>query len=76
MGSFSHIVEDKKELVREIHYLAKLGIRLVNSAEGSIWVQNSSESYLESEVKELKNRDPILAKLKEVVRDQKVEVFS
>ena len=42
MGSVLHVVEGKKELARDVHRLARLGVRLFDSAEGSIGVQSSS----------------------------------
>ena len=59
-----------------MHRLARLGVRLVDSAEGNVWVQSSSESSLVSEVKEKQDKDSSLVKLKESVKDQKVEVLS
>ena len=38
MGSVSHVVEGKKELARDVHSLARLGVRLFDSVEGSIRV--------------------------------------
>ena len=76
MGSVSHMVEGKKELDCDVHFLARLGVRLFDSAEGSIRVQSSSESSLVSEVKEKQYLDASLVRLKESVKDQKVEVFS
>ena len=38
MGSVSHVVEGKKELAHDVHHLARLGIRLFYSDEGSIGV--------------------------------------
>ena len=38
MGSFAYMENDKKELVREVHRLVRLGVRLVDSAEGNIMV--------------------------------------
>ncbi|KAF3663931.1 putative U4/U6 small nuclear ribonucleoprotein Prp3-like [Capsicum annuum] len=52
MGSFAHVEDDKKKLVREVHQLARLGVWLVDLAEGSVSVQNGSESPLVTEVKE------------------------
>jgi len=52
MGSVSHLVEGKKELARDVHRLARLGVRLFDSAEGSIGVKSSFESSLDLEVKE------------------------
>lgn len=51
MGSVAYVENDKKELVREVHRLTKLGVRLVDSVEGNVWVQSISESSLVSNVK-------------------------
>ncbi|PHT54216.1 Lignin-forming anionic peroxidase [Capsicum baccatum] len=51
MGSISHIKDSKKTIAQEIHQLTKLGIRLVDSSEGGVCVQSSSDSSLVSEVK-------------------------
>ncbi|KAF3667033.1 hypothetical protein FXO38_08808 [Capsicum annuum] len=47
------------------------GVRLVDSAEGNIWVQSSSKSSLVSEVKEKQDMDSSLVKLKELVKSLK-----
>ena len=75
-GSVPYVEEVKKELAHEMHHLARLGVRLLNLAEDNVWVQSSSESSLVSEVKEKQDMDSRLIKLKESVKDQKVEVFS
>ena len=54
----------------DVHCLARLGVRLLDSAEGSIGVQSSSESSLVSEVKEKQYLDASLVRLKESVKDQ------
>ena len=69
MDSVAHVKEDKKKLASDIHQLARLGIRLVDSAEGNVWVQSSFESSLVSEVKEKQDKDPSLIKLKGSVKD-------
>ena len=74
MGSFLHVVEGKKELACDVHHLARLGVRLFDSAEGSIGVQSCFESSLVSEVKEKQYLDASLVRLKESLKDQKVEV--
>ncbi|KAF3620240.1 hypothetical protein FXO38_32476 [Capsicum annuum] len=76
MGSIAHVEDSKNELAQEVHQLARLGVLLVDTEEGDIWVQSSSESSLVSKVKEKKDRDPILVKLNESVKDQKEKVFS
>lgn len=44
MDSESHIEKGKKELVKEVHRLARLGIRLSDFNGGSNLVQNGSKS--------------------------------
>ena len=76
MGSVAHVEDSKKKLALEVHQLSRIGIHLVDTEEGDIWVQSSSKSSLVSEVKEKQDRDPSLVKLKESIKYQKVEVFS
>ena len=56
--------------------MARLGVRSFDSTEGSIGVQSSFESFFVTEVKKKQYLDPSLVRLKESVKDQKVEVFS
>ena len=63
-------------MAHDVHRSARLGVRLFDFAEGSIGVQSSSESFLILEVKEKQYLDASLVRLKESVKDQKVEVFS
>ena len=51
MGSTTHIEDEKKELAKEVHRLARLGVRLVDSTCGGVLVHPSSESSLVVEVK-------------------------
>ena len=67
MGSIAHVEDSKKKLAQEVHQFSRLGVRLLDSAEGSVWAQSSSESSLVSKVKEKQDRDPNLVKLKESV---------
>jgi len=34
IGSFSHVENNKKKLVQEVHQLARLGVHLVDSVKG------------------------------------------
>ena len=52
IGSVAHVENDKKEFTRDVYHLARLGVRLLDSSEGSMLVQSSFESSLVSEVKE------------------------
>ena len=38
MGSLSHVEEGKKEMVKDIHRLANLGVRLLDSEDGGVIV--------------------------------------
>ena len=64
LGSLAHVEKGKRELAREVHRLASLGVRLANADDGSMLVLDASESSLVVEVKEKQDRDPFLLKLK------------
>ena len=76
MGSVAHVEEDKKELVKEVHRLARLGVKLLGTMEGGMLVQNGSESSLLVDVKSKQDLDPSLVELKRLVDEKKIEVFS
>ncbi|KAH0651615.1 hypothetical protein KY284_031527 [Solanum tuberosum] len=76
MGSVAHVEEEKKELVREVHRLARLGIQLVDSTKGGVMVHNGSESSFVMDVMSKPGLDPILVELKESVLKKSVEAFS
>ncbi|WMV54892.1 hypothetical protein MTR67_048277 [Solanum verrucosum] len=52
MGSTAYVEEEKRELVKDVQRLARLGVRLMDSIEGGVVVMNGAESSLVSEVKE------------------------
>ncbi|WMV08226.1 hypothetical protein MTR67_001611, partial [Solanum verrucosum] len=76
MGSVAHVEEERKELVKEVHKLARLGVRLMSISNGGVTVQNGEESSLVVEVKENQDSDPVLLELKGAIHQQRVEVFS
>ena len=76
MGSVAHVEGERKELVKDVHRLALLGIRLMSILDSGVIVQNREESSLVVEVKEKQHSDPILLELKNAVHNQRVEVFS
>ena len=43
MGSISHIEDEMKELAKDVHRLARLGVRLVDSTSGGVSVNPSTE---------------------------------
>ena len=51
MGSIAHVEENRKELVKDIHRLTRLGVRLMSISDSSVTVQNGAESSLIVEVK-------------------------
>ena len=67
MSSVTHVVDDKKELVKEVHRLAHLGVRLEDSPKGGFVVRHNSESSLVVWVKSKKHLDPLLMELKETI---------
>ena len=67
MGSISHIEEDKKDLVRDVQMLDRLGVRLEDSPNGGFMVHHNSGSSLVVEVNSKKHLDQTLMMLKESV---------
>src|SRR5688572_15811 len=76
MNSVSHVEDERKELVRDVHRLARLGVRLVDSSNGSVTIQNGSESSLLEDAKAKQDMDPSLVDLKKSVETKVIESFS
>ncbi|XP_069145971.1 uncharacterized protein [Solanum lycopersicum] len=76
MGSVTHVEYEKKELVHDVHRLARLGVQLVDSPKGGVMIQHGSESSLVIHVKSKQHLDPILMELKKFVLKKSVEDFS
>ncbi|XP_069154633.1 uncharacterized protein [Solanum lycopersicum] len=75
MESTSPVEESKRELDKDVHGLARLGVKLMDSTEGGIVVTNGAESPLVSEAKEKHDLDPIFVDLNENVHKQRVIDF-
>ncbi|XP_070036946.1 uncharacterized protein [Nicotiana tomentosiformis] len=58
-----------------VHRLASLGVRLADSSEGGVSVQNRAESSLVVKVKEKRFNDPLLVQLKEGIHKHKTMAF-
>ena len=67
MGSTSHIKDEKKDLVKDIHRLDRLGVQLVNSTSLGVSVNPSPESSLVLEVNKGQHLYPVLMELKDSV---------
>ena len=65
MGSTTHIKDGKKELVKTINTLTKLGVWLVDSTSWDVSVHPSSESSIVVEVKEGQHLESLLIELKD-----------
>jgi len=67
MGSVAQVEVEKKELVRDMHMLARLGVQLVDSTKGGAMVHNESELSFVMDVNSKQGLDPRLVELKESV---------
>ena len=56
--SVSHVEEGKKDLVKNVHKLARLGVRLENSPNGGSVIRHNSKLSLVVEVKSKKHLCP------------------
>lgn len=52
MGSVPHIDNEKKELVKEVHQLARLGVYLVGTPNRGVSIHSSSESSFVLDVRD------------------------
>ena len=59
MGSTTHVEDEKKELVKDVHRLERLGVWLVDSTTGGVSFNPSSESSL------MKLKESVLIKMDE-----------
>ena len=76
MGSVAHVDEERNELVKDVHRLARLGVHLMIISESGVKLQNGKESSLIVMVKEKQESDLIILELKGALNNQRVEVFS
>ena len=76
MGIVSHLDEAKKELTRELHRLARLGVRLESSPDGGAISHPNSKSSLVVEVKSKQHLDLALMELSKTVLGKLNESFS
>ena len=65
----------RQEITKDLYQLASLGVRLLESPDEGVIVQNAAESSLVVEVKEKQYTDPILLKLKENVQQGMAKAF-
>ncbi|XP_019238505.1 PREDICTED: uncharacterized protein LOC109218581 [Nicotiana attenuata] len=75
MRNLAHVETDKRTMMKEVHRLASLGVRLLDFEDGGVVLQNRAESSLVTEVKETQFSDPYLLQLKEGIHKQKTMAF-
>ena len=76
VGNVSHVDEAKKDLVIDVHRLARLGVRLEEFPNGGFMVHHNSESYLVIKVKYKQHLGQPLTELKESVLGKINKSFS
>ena len=69
MGIVSHLDEAKKELTRELHRLARLGVMLETFLDQGAIIYHNSKSSLVVDVNSKQHLDLALMELKELVLD-------
>ena len=67
MGSVSNVVKSIKDLVKDVHRLARLGVRLEDSSNGDFITHHNSESYFMVKVKSKQHLDQSLMDLEKSV---------
>ena len=61
----SHIDDEKKELVKEVHQLARLDVRMVNTSSRGVSFHSISESSFVLDVKNKQHLHLVLISLKD-----------
>ena len=74
--SVSHVEEGKKDLVKNVHRLDRLGVRLKDSPNDGFMIHNHFESSLVVEVKSKQHLDQPLMELKKSVLVKLNQSFS
>ncbi|KAH0705979.1 hypothetical protein KY285_010511 [Solanum tuberosum] len=76
IGSMAHVEDEKKELVREMHRLSRLGVKLVDSTKDGVMVHMGYESFFLMDVKSKQDLNPLYVELKESILKKSIEAFS
>ena len=76
MGTVARVEKKGKELLKDVHSISRLGVRLMSISDSGVTNQNEGESSLVVEVKEKQESDPIFIELKGAINNKRVEVFS
>ncbi|XP_070037015.1 uncharacterized protein [Nicotiana tomentosiformis] len=66
MGSMSYLLPEMCGIAHEIHKLASLGVRLLDSGDTEVTIQDTTTSSLETKVKELQYEDLVLSHYRDI----------
>lgn len=75
MGSLASTPPEKKEIVRDIHKLASLGVRLADSGNVGVSVRGIAESSIVVEIKQHQYEDPVLVRYRELALEKEQAPF-
>lgn len=67
MSSIAYVKGERKELFKDVHKLARLGVRMVDFNKGGVLDQNGSESSPVVEMKAKHDMNSILVVLKKLI---------
>ncbi|XP_069147163.1 uncharacterized protein [Solanum lycopersicum] len=73
--SVAHVKEERKEVVKDAHSLARLEVRLMSISDSGVKVQNGVKSSLVMEVKEKQDSDSILLEIMGAIHNQREEIL-
>ena len=76
MVSVAHVEEERKELVKDDHSLARLEILLMSISDSGVTVQNGEKSSFVVEVKKKQDNDQILLEINGAIHNKIEKVFS
>ncbi|XP_070017410.1 uncharacterized protein [Nicotiana sylvestris] len=75
MGSLSYLQPEKRVIAHKIHQLASLGIRLLDSGDIGITIQDTATYSLTTEVKERQYEDPMLVHYRDTTSQKEKTPF-
>ncbi|XP_070039422.1 uncharacterized protein [Nicotiana tomentosiformis] len=75
MGILAHVEVVKQTMTKDVHYLSNLGVRLLDSEDGGVVLQNMAEYSLVAEAKGNQFSDPYLLQLKDGIHKHKTTTF-
>ncbi|XP_070014790.1 uncharacterized protein [Nicotiana sylvestris] len=75
MGSLSYLQPEKRGIAHEVHQLVSLGVRLLDSCDIGITLQDTAISSLVTEVKERQYKDPVIIHYRDTTLQKEKKPF-